>query len=104
MGRGKQLDKSEIDRILLLRSQNQTITKIAKLLSRSRHVVYNFLKNPKIYGKKKSNGRPRVTTERDRRVILRIASNYKGTARRIVEKAGVSANVRTIRRILQNSK
>ncbi|CAK9809220.1 Transposable element Tc3 transposase [Anthophora quadrimaculata] len=104
MGRGKQLDKSEIDQILLLRSQNKTITKIEKLLNRSRHVVYNFLKSPKIYGKRKSTGRPPATTERDRRAILHVASNCKGTARKIAEEAGVSANVRTVRRILQRSK
>lgn len=104
MGRGKQLNKSEIDRILLLRAQNQTITKIAKLLNRSRHVVYNFLKNPKIYGKKKCTGRPRATTERDRRAILRVASNHKGTARGIAKEAGISVNIRTVRRIIQSSK
>lgn len=52
MDRGKQLDKNEIKQILLLRSQNQTITKIAKILNKSYHVVYNFLKNSKIYRKK----------------------------------------------------
>lgn len=52
MDRGKQLEKNEIEQILLLRSQNQTIMKIAKILNKSYHVVYNFLKNSKIYRKK----------------------------------------------------
>lgn len=52
MDRRKQLEKNEIEQILLLRSQNQTIMKIAKILNKSYHIVYNFLKNSKIYRKK----------------------------------------------------
>lgn len=53
MGYGKELNKSEIDQIILLRSEKYKISKISKLLNRSRCVVYNVLKNPKVYGKTK---------------------------------------------------
>lgn len=55
------------------------MAKIAKLLNKS-HVVYNFI------------------------YTLRVASNYKGTVRRITEEARVSGNVRTVQRIFQSSK
>lgn len=62
MDRRKQLEKNEIEQILLLRSQNQTIMKIAKILNKSYHIVYNFLKNSKIY-RKKNIGRSHATEQ-----------------------------------------
>lgn len=76
MRKAKVLDRSEIDRILLLSSEKYSITKIAKLVNRSRKVVRNLLKDPKNYGKKKSTGRPRATIEREKRAIIREALNF----------------------------
>ncbi|KZC08907.1 hypothetical protein WN55_00301 [Dufourea novaeangliae] len=81
MDRGKFLNQSKIDRILLLRREKYSIAKIAKLVNRSRKVVSDLLKTPTQYGKKKSRGRPRIITNREKRAILRIASNFNGTAR-----------------------
>lgn len=104
MGRGKRLSESEIARILELKKQNFTISKISKIVKRSRKVIYNLLKDPSNYGKKKSCGRPPVLSEQDKRAILRIASNSTLTAREIAHRAGVTADVRSVRRVLQRSK
>lgn len=52
MRKAKALDRSEIDRILLLSSEKYSVIKIAKLVNRSRKVERNLLKEPKNYGKK----------------------------------------------------
>ena len=41
----------------------------------SRRVIHNFLKNVEDYGKEKSTGRPSSLSDRDKRVILRVAFN-----------------------------
>ena len=50
----------------------------------------NLLKNPDNYGKKRSCGRPQTLTAREKRAILRAASNSKMTARQIAENVGVN--------------
>lgn len=53
------------------------------------------MKDPQQYGKKKSRGRPPV---------IRIASNSFLTAREIVHKVGVTANVRSVLQSCENIK
>ena len=101
MGRGKKLSKEEIQTILQLRNQKLSISKIAKCMNRSRKVIYNLFKNVKNYGTKKSSGRPRAISAREKRAILRAASNSCLTSREIARKAGVATNARNVRRILQ---
>ena len=104
MGRGKRLSECEIVTIKNLRKENCCIAKIAKLLSRSRKIIYNLLRNVEEYGKKKSTGRPKVTTDRQRRAILRVTSNSVATAREIAAEAGVNTNVRNVQRIIKQCK
>ncbi|CAK9806981.1 Transposable element Tc3 transposase [Anthophora quadrimaculata] len=103
MGRGKQLNSEEIQTILKLKKENFTISKIAKILSRSRKVIYNLLKDVNNYGTKKSSGRPSAISTREKRAILRAASNSLLTSREIAEKVGVKTNPRNVRRVLQQS-
>ena len=102
--RAKALDRSEIDRILILSSEKYSVTKIAKLVNRSRKVVRNLLKDPKNYGKKKSTGQPRAITERERRAIIREASNSTKTAREIAAAATVTTRKKNVLHILQQCK
>lgn len=53
MDQWKALNKSESNRLLILQSENYSISKIAKLLNRSHKVILNLLKDSKNYGKKK---------------------------------------------------
>ncbi|CAK9809093.1 Transposable element Tc3 transposase [Anthophora quadrimaculata] len=103
MGSGKRLSESKISNSLALKEQKLSITQIAKVVSRSRKVIYNLLKDISAYGKKKSTGRPAALSERDTRAILRGASNSCATAREIAKKAGVETNVRNVRRLLQTN-
>lgn len=101
MPRGKHLNETEINIIKKLHSENYSKAKIAKIINRSHRVVRNFLKDPDNYGKKKRTGRPRATTPRERRSILRVASNSTLTARQIAAEAGVSTNLRNVQRIIR---
>lgn len=103
MGRGKKLSSAEIKVITKLHQENFKIAYIAEKLERSRKVISNFLKDPENYGKKSSPGRPRAVSERDRRAILRVASNSSLTACKIAEQAGVKTNVRNVQKILKES-
>ena len=66
--------------------------------------MYHYLKNSENYGKKNPGGRPKATTERERRAIRRKASNSCMTARQIAVEAGVHTNVRNVQRIIKGSK
>ncbi|CAD1475991.1 unnamed protein product, partial [Heterotrigona itama] len=102
MGRGKRLNPTEIQVILKLNEQHCSVTKIAKTVNRSRKVITNLLKDPDNYGRRKSCGRPQCLTARDKRAIIRLASNSTLTARQIAEEAGITTNVRNVRRLLKN--
>ncbi|CAH2092976.1 unnamed protein product [Euphydryas editha] len=102
MPRGKHLNETEINIIKKLHSENYSMVKIAKIINRSHRVVRNFLKDPENYGKKKRTGRPKATTPRERRSILRVASNSALTARQIAAEAGVSTNLRNVQRIIHD--
>lgn len=101
MGSGKSLSDAEIKTILTLRKENYSVSKIARIIHRSRKVVYNLLKNPKTYGTKKSSGRPKAVSNRGKRAILKEASNSSGTSRQIAKAAGVHTNIRNVQRIIK---
>jgi transposase len=104
MGRGKKLTDSEIHSILLLSKENFSVSKIARIVNRSRKVIINLLRNPQTYGKKKRPGRPTALTVREKRAILRVASNASLTARQIAEACGIKTNIRNVQRVLQQCK
>ena len=101
MGRGKLLSATEKDVALNLHKKGMKISEIAENLNRSRKVIYNLLKDPKNYGTNRNGGRPRMISERQKRIILREASNSHLTARKIAEKVGISTNVRNVQRVLK---
>ena len=75
MGHGERLNESEKKQNLELKQQRLSVTRILKVIRRSRRVIHNFLKNVEDYGKKKSTGRLSSLSDLDKRAILRVASN-----------------------------
>ena len=67
-------------------------------------MIHNFLRNVEDYGKKKSTGRPSSLSNRDKRAILRLASNSQLTTKQIMQKPNVSASVSSVRRVLLSCK
>ncbi|XP_043257971.1 uncharacterized protein LOC122400515 [Colletes gigas] len=104
MPRGKKLTESEIRVIVNLKEKNTSISEISRVIGRSRCAVFNYLKNRGNYGKKHPGGRPKAATERQRRAILRVASNSSLTARQIAAEAGVHTNIRNVQRIIKQAK
>lgn len=100
MGRGKKLTSEEMIRIKTLKEEHYPLREIARRLGRSHHVIMKYLEEPENYGKRYKGRTKRATTERERRRILREASNSSLTAGQIALKVGTQASVRTVRRII----
>ena len=101
MGRGNTLTKEEIGKIDAFKQENYSNREIANKIGRSHKVINNYVNNPENYGKNRKGCTARATTERERRSILREASNSAATARVIKDKVGCSASIRTVRRVIQ---
>lgn len=101
MGRAKSLSLTERNIIQRMKNQGFSVSDISSNTGRSRKVIRNFLNSPDNYGRKKSPGRPPALTKRQKRAILRIASNTTLTARQIAQRAGVQTNIKNVRRVLQ---
>ena len=69
------LTPTEIGQILECRSQGFRYKRIARQIRRSPAVVWNYLKNPDSYGRKKRPGRRKKLSSREKRDILRSASS-----------------------------
>lgn len=103
MGRGKALNSSEKEKILILKSKGFNAVEIANIIERGKTVVYNYLNNIDKYGKNMKGRTKTATTEKDCRKILRIASNSSMSASKIRRESGVNASITTVRRILKSS-
>lgn len=103
MPRGTKLDATEMKLIEQLHKDGQSISAIARTLKRSRKVIRNYLQKPAQYKRKNPGGRLAAVTDREKRAILRMASNSLTTAREIAEAAGVRTHVRNVQRILHNA-
>lgn len=101
MGRAKSLTPSEKNIIQRMKNRGFCISDISKNTGRSRKVILNFLKSPESYGTKKSPGRPPALTTREKRAILRVASNSTLTARQIAARAGVVTNLKNVQRVIR---
>lgn len=100
MGRGKPLTSEERGKIEAYFEQKLSFRKIGEKIGRSARVVFNYIKNQNSYGKN-MKGRPAsILTPTDKRAILRIASNSSDSIPKIKVKAGVSASISTVRRLI----
>jgi hypothetical protein len=99
MGRGKRLSAEEVESIKSLQQEGYSNRYIAARINRSPRVVNNFVRNVENYGKNYSGGIQTATTNREKRNILRQASNSSCTARKVKQAVHSTASLRTVQRI-----
>ena len=97
MLKGKLLNSTEKGIITRLKCEGNSNRNIAKTIGRSRTIVDNFIKG----NQKKKIGRPKKLSEREKRSILRVASNAALSYNQIKSKSGVNCNRSTVRRIIE---
>lgn len=102
MGKKPRLSDIEIGKILGYKQQRLSNRKTATLINRRHHVVNSYLADKENYGKNKSPGRPNVLTTRDKRSVLRQASNSTLSASEISTLAGVNGHLRAVQRVLEH--
>ena len=103
MGRKSTLTESEKASILAYRDSGASVNKISAKIGRSRCVVQNFLRDPVNYGKKISKTGNRKTSNRDRRNILRCASDSGSISSKIKAECDVPITPRQVRNILSGT-
>lgn len=79
------------------------MVKIVKKINRSHHVVENYAQNRAKYGKNYAGRKRHAVTLREKRHILREASNSTLSANQIKRKLEVGASVRTVQRIIKEA-
>ena len=89
MPRGPLLSEFERGQVTALRESGCSMREIARRLKRSIRVISNYLASPDNYGKNHAGGKPKALSERDKRQILRLASNSKYSLKKIKALSGV---------------
>ncbi|KAK6027920.1 Ser/Thr phosphatase family protein [Ostertagia ostertagi] len=90
--RGHQIsNEAEID---VMRDLGWSVRRMSQRIDRSRDCIARYLRNPLAYNTKTLTGRPKKLSERDRRSILRLASNSTKTASEIRERIGAPSEQR----------
>ena len=100
MPRGTYLSDVEKGEILAFLKNRLSFREIGRKLVRSDKVVRNFAKNQSQYGKNKTGGSKRKLSERDRRRIVKAASNSMQSLSQISADCGVKVSNSTISRVL----
>jgi transposase len=100
MAKGSKLTNKEKKTILDSVKTGQTHRQIATKIKRSKTVVTNFLRDPDDYGTKKPSGLPNKVTARDRRQIIKQASNKMETCSKIKSDLGLNLSRSTIHRVI----
>ena len=103
MPRGKQLTAFECGQINAYHKENKSIRQISLLINKSKNVISNYLKDPENHGKKVRSGRPPKLTNRDKRKILRLASNKTISRQQIKNDLNKPVSKWTIGRVLNSS-
>jgi IS30 family transposase len=103
MPKGKVLTEREKGQIEAFHQEKVGIREIARRIGRSHQVVMNFLANPKGYGKTKRKPRKSKLSDRDRREIVRMASNTSKSLAQIKQNLKLDVSRETIRQVLVKS-
>ncbi|KAF8787989.1 Transposable element Tc3 transposase like protein [Argiope bruennichi] len=104
MPRNVPFSAADIVKIWRLKAQNVKVSDIAKQMKRSRSGIYEILSkdaNPIV---KKRSGRPRKTSQRQDREILRAVSTQKKSIREISSTLAFPISRSTVHRGIQSSK
>ena len=103
MPRSTRLSTSEQAQIDVMRDLQWSIRQMSLKLNRSRDCIARYVRDPLAYNAKKSTGRPKKLNDRDRRSILRLASNTAKTANEMKEELGLRVSKSTIIRVINES-
>lgn len=103
MPRGTELSDIEKGQIRAFQEMGLSNRVIAKRLVRSSSVVDNFVKKGDDYCKKKRSGRRPKLSDRDKRSIVRIASNTTKGVRRIRDECAPNVSKNTVWRTIKSS-
>ena len=90
-------------KVYRLKSEGWSITNIAQEMRRSRSGIYNILSKGDNIAIKPRSGRPKVTTRRDDRAILRLASSQELSLRQISRRLVKPVSKDTIHRRIKCS-
>ena len=103
MPRGNQLTKEQEAQIGALRGAGHSIRDIAEMLGKSKTCISNCINRQNAGREIRRPGRPAVTTEHDRRRIIREVSNRCRSARRVKADLQLNCSVSTIRNVIKAS-
>lgn len=103
MGRKSSLNEEEKGKIKAFKEMFLSNRQIAKRIGRSANVVDNFVKDMHNYGSKKSSGRPKMLTDRDKRQLIREAANSTKGSRRLAKEIVANVSHLTVWRSLNAS-
>ncbi|KAK6027684.1 DNA repair protein Rad4 [Ostertagia ostertagi] len=103
MPRNNRLSMDEQAEIDVMRDLGWSVRRMSQRIDRSRDCIARYLRNPLAYNTKTLTGRPKKLSERDRRSILRLASNSTKTASEIREELGLQVSKDTVIRVINDS-
>lgn len=103
MPRGTQLTDYEKGQIDALRKNKLSYREIAKKIHRSTAVVGNYLQDPLKYGTRKRSGRKPLLSPREKRHIIKTASNKQVSSSQIVDQLCLKVSRWTVNRTLRDS-
>lgn len=103
MAKKKVLTDMEKGKIEAFRRELVGIREIARRIGRSHQVVLNYLKNPDAYGKNFKKPRKSKLSGREKREIVRAASNSQKSLRNIKQELDLNVSRETIRQVLVKS-
>lgn len=103
MPRGFSLSDFEKGQIDVYRKQKLSNRQIAAKIKRSPTLIDNYLKDPSSYNKIKRSGRKPILKPRDKRSILRKASNSSLSCKKIIHDLSLKVSRWTINRVINNS-
>ena len=103
MGRGKPLNDREKGQIIAFHNMGLSNREISRRIERSLNVVNHFLQLKEKYGTKKSTGRPKKISQREKGKILQEARQNKHHASKIKMKLDLPVGVRRVQQVLRSS-
>ncbi|ETV86302.1 hypothetical protein H257_02715 [Aphanomyces astaci] len=103
MPKGYALTLEQRGSIVAFRKAKLSIRRIADELGVSKGAVCSYLRSPETYGTPIRAGRPAKYDARDKRRVLRLASEGRSSSSRIKHDLNLTFSTRTVRRILSNA-
>ncbi|CAI5450282.1 unnamed protein product [Caenorhabditis angaria] len=103
MSRGSHLTKEEQAQIRAFKIAGWSNRMISSKLKRSLNCINQFVNNPDHYERMKNTGAPKKLTERDKRGIVRLASNTMKSCNDIKNELGLNISKTTVWRAIDQS-